>query len=128
MESGMSKRVLKFMGLAVLLLGICAGAPAQAPSGEIRGTVTDPSGALIASAQVVANGPYGSTRTVTAGRDGSFQIDSMGPGRYTLVISAPGFAPATLESIQVTSGKTIDEKIALQLPVEEQQVQVTEDT
>jgi len=105
-----------------------AGVRAQGQAGEIRGTVTDPSGALIASAQIVLNDSNGSSRSVTSGRDGSFQIGSVAPGKYTLAVSANGFATAAVDSIEVAAGKTLQEKITLQLPVEEQQVQVTEET
>ncbi len=122
--------VLHITFLVVLLLTMMAqiAARAQAPTGEIRGTVTDPSGALVAGAQVQLSGAHGTSRSVTGGRDGSFQIAPVQPGKYTLVISAEGFAPATIENVLVTSGKTVQEKVALQLPMEEQQVQVKEDS
>jgi hypothetical protein len=121
--------VLHVTCLAVLLatFGAKLAARAQAPSGEIRGTVTDPTGALIPAAQVVLNGANGSSRSVTGDRDGSFQI-AVQPGSYTLVISASGFASTTIENLQVAPGKTVQEKVTLQLPVEEQQVQVKEET
>src|SRR5215472_15059403 len=115
--------------ILVLLLTVGAqiAARAQGQNGEIRGTVTDPTGALIPAAQVVLNGADGSTKSVTAGRDGSFQIGPVQPGTYTLVINAAGFAPTTIDNVQVAPGKSLQEKIMLQLPVEEQQVQVKEE-
>src|SRR5579862_2766412 len=126
----LKRTFLHFTCLAGLTSMLAAALPAQAqgPSGEIRGTVTDPTGALIPSAQVVLTGPGGSSKSVTGGRDGNFQIAPVQPGSYTLVISATGFAATTLENIEVMAGKTVQEKITLQLPVEEQQVQVKEDT
>ncbi len=125
----MSKHVVHFICFVTALLAFVAGiaAGAQAPSGEIRGTVSDPSGALIPSAQVQLSGAGGNARTVTSGHDGSFQIGPVAPGKYVLVISAEGFATTTLENIEVAGGKTVQEKITLQLPVEEQQVQVKEE-
>src|SRR4051794_2603938 len=126
----MSKHtVLHFTCLVTFLAALLATlAHAQGQSGEIRGTVTDPSGALIPSAQVVLNGANGNSRSVSSGRDGSFQIGSVAPGKYTLVISADGFATTTLDGVDIAAGKIVQEKITLQLPVEEQQVQVKEDT
>jgi carboxypeptidase family protein len=125
----MSRHVLHFicfvMALSALVVNLAARA--QAPSGEIRGTVTDPTGALIPSAQIQLNGSHGNSRSVTGGHDGSFQIGSVAPGKYVLVISAEGFAAATLENVEVAAGKTIQEKVTLQLPVDEQQVQVKEE-
>ena len=115
--------------LALLLtLGAQIAAHGQGQPGEIRGTVTDPTGALIPAAQVVLSGAGGSSKSATGGRDGSFQIGNVQPGTYTLVISAAGFATATIDNVQVAPGKSVQEKVTLQLPVEEQQVQVKEET
>ena len=126
----MFKHVVLHITCLVLLLtpGAQIAARAQGQSGEIRGTVTDPTGALIPTAQVVLTGTDGSSKSVTGGRDGSFQIGPVQAGKYTLAISAEGFAPSTIENVQVTPGKSLEEKITLQLPVEEQQVQVKEET
>src|SRR5579871_162171 len=109
----MSKHVVHFIcfvtALSAFVAGIAAGA--QTPSGEIRGTVSDPSGALIPSAQVQLSGAGRNARTVTSGHDGSFQIGPVAPGKYVLVISAEGFATTTLENIEVAGGKTVQEKI-----------------
>ena len=125
----MSKHtVLALIGF-ICVWGLAAGmaARAQAPSGEIRGTVSDPTGALIPSAQIQLSGADGKTQSVTGGHDGSFRIGSVAPGNYVLVVSANGFATATLDSIEVSAGKVVEQKITLQLPVEEQQVQVQEE-
>jgi hypothetical protein len=120
--------VLHITCLVALLLALGAKVAAgQGQGGEIRGMVTDPTGALIPSAQVELNGA-GGAKTVTAGRDGIFQIGPVQAGTYTLVIRAEGFATATVENVSVAPGKTVQEKITLQLPVEEQQVQVKEET
>jgi len=121
--------VLHLTCVAVFLatFGARIAARAQSPTGEVRGTITDPSGALIPAAQVVLSGPNGASRSATSGRDGTFQIGPVQPGSYTLVVNASGFAATTIENVEVAAGKTIQEKVTLQLPVEEQQVQVKED-
>ena len=125
----MGKHVLHFICFVITLSAIIAGlaARAQAPSGQIRGTVTDPTGALIPSARIQINGANGNSRSATSGHDGSFQIGPVAPGKYTLVISADGFATATIENVEVSAGKAAEEKVTLQLPVEQQQVQVQEE-
>jgi Carboxypeptidase regulatory-like domain len=121
--------VLHLTCVAVFLatFGARIAARAQSPTGEVRGTITDPSGALIPAAQVVLSGPNGTPRSATSGRDGVFQIGPVQPGSYTLVVNATGFAVTTIENVEVAAGKTVQEKVTLQLPVEEQQVQVKED-
>ncbi|HLY43809.1 MAG TPA: carboxypeptidase regulatory-like domain-containing protein [Terracidiphilus sp.] len=110
-----------------LVLGWFAGvfALAQGTAGEIRGVVADPTGAVVPSADVVLTGASGSSKSASSGRDGSFHIAGVEPGTYTLVVSAKGFAPTTLENIEVQSGQSLQENVTLQLPVEQQQVEVS---
>lgn len=119
---------LTCFAVTLAALAVTNPARAEAQAGEIHGTVTDPTGALIPSAQIVLNGPNGASKSVTSAHDGTFQIAPVAPGSYSLVITAAGFAATTLDNVEVTAGKTIQQKITLQLPVEEQQVQVKEDT
>jgi hypothetical protein len=76
-------------------------------TGTITGTVIDPSGAAIPNAQVAAtsNG-QGTQRQTASGSTGVFSFYSVPIGQYTLTISAPGFAPATVNEVQVNAGAT----------------------
>jgi len=117
--------------MMALVLGWFAGcvvAMAQGTSGEIHGVVTDPTGAVIPSASITLTSASGSTKPTSSGRDGAYHIATVEPGAYTLVITAKGFAPTTLENIEVKAGQTLEENITLQLPVEQQQVEVTSDS
>ena len=127
----MLKRSLLFLAsVATLLVSIMVTIPAQAQSatGEIRGVVTDPSGAVISSANIVLASSDGVTTTAASGRDGGFHFASVKPGTYTLVIEAKGFATATLDSIEVEAGKLVQQSVKMELPVEQQQVEVKEDS
>jgi hypothetical protein len=101
-------------------------ASAQAASGEIRGVVTDPTGAVIASAQVALIASDGAANTAFSGRDGAFHFSAVKPGTYTLQITAKGFALATA-GIEVEADKLVQQNVTLQLPVEQQQVEVKEE-
>src|SRR3954469_23508808 len=110
----MLKRTLLFLSYAAtLLLASTLAMPvsAQSATGEIRGVVTDPSGAVIASANVVLASSDGATTTATTGRDGGFQFTAVKPGTYTLVIEAKGFATTTLDSIEVEAGKLVQQSV-----------------
>ena len=70
----MLKRILlPIFSIAALLFGlsIATTAMAQSATGEIRGVVTDPTGAVIASANVVLASSEGATSTTSTGHDGS---------------------------------------------------------
>ncbi len=122
----MKRNALSLICLLVLLFGLTGSRAAlgQSQAGEIRGTVTDPSGALVPSAKITATGTNGESKSGTSARDGSFHVGSLAPGKYTLTINASGFADSAIEDVNVEAGKTTQKIIALQLPVEKQQVQV----
>ncbi|MGZ5127767.1 MAG: carboxypeptidase regulatory-like domain-containing protein, partial [Burkholderiales bacterium] len=121
----MLKRTLLFVTcIAALLFAIPA--TAQSATGEIHGVVTDPTGAVIGSANIVLASSDGATTTATSGHDGSFQFSAVRPGTYTLVIEAKGFATTTLDSIEVEAGKLVQQSVKMELPVEQQQVEVKE--
>src|SRR5271168_4921619 len=59
---------------------------------RIKGTVTDPAGALIANAAITAtNQATGVTFTTTSQADGGYIFQQLPVGTYTVKVSAPGF-------------------------------------
>jgi hypothetical protein len=126
----MIKRIAVACSLAAIFLALTLAttpAMAQTGTGEIHGTVTDPSGALVQAGAVVLSSPDGAKKTATTGRDGAYKFAGLAPGSYQLSISAPGFSPATVENITVAASRAVLENITLQIAVAEQQVEVTED-
>ncbi|MGH9572995.1 MAG: carboxypeptidase regulatory-like domain-containing protein [Candidatus Acidiferrales bacterium] len=82
--------------LAALLLymGSLQGAlDAQTVTGQITGTVTDPSGAIIAGAKVtLTNTLTQQVRSLTSNASGDFQFTDVVPGTYELQITQSGFS------------------------------------
>ncbi|MEP7361845.1 MAG: carboxypeptidase regulatory-like domain-containing protein [Acidobacteriota bacterium] len=65
---------------------------AQSDSTSINGTITDPSGAPVANARVVArNQSTGATREGTTSGSGTYVIPSIPSGNYTLTVEVAGF-------------------------------------
>ncbi len=95
-------------------------------TGTITGTVMDPSGAAIPHAQITATSTgQGTQRTATSGSAGEFSFYSVPIGQYTLTISAPGFAQATVNGVLVNAGATSGLKeIRLSLASSAAQVEV----
>ena len=59
-------------------------------NGEIRGTVNDPSGAVVPGATVTATlTGTDTTRTVTSDKDGAFDIPELAVGNYDVERRAP---------------------------------------
>jgi Carboxypeptidase regulatory-like domain/TonB dependent receptor/TonB-dependent Receptor Plug Domain len=87
----------------VFVLAATAGLSAQTFRGTILGTVTDPSGAVVAGAKVsVKNVGTGLERTTDTSADGSYSLPELPIGTYTVTISQGGFQTF------VASGVTVD--------------------
>jgi hypothetical protein len=60
---------------------------------EVRGVVTDQTGAVVAGASVTLRDAAGETRQTTSSADGSFNLAGVSPGHYDLNVIARGFTP-----------------------------------
>src|SRR6185437_9579079 len=70
----------------------CLNVSAQQITGNIRGTVTDPSGAVIRDASVTAKqAETGLQRNAVTDRDGNYVLLELPVGHYRLQVSAAGF-------------------------------------
>ena len=81
----------------ILLAGSAAMASEQSSgnSGTIRGTVQDPSGALIANATVEIENPVSHyTQSVKTDSQGAFQLPNLPFNNYHLTVSEAGFDSA----------------------------------
>src|SRR3954462_7598854 len=79
--------------IACLLLALPLLAFGQAITGNIRGTVTDSSGAIIPNATVkVINTETKLTRTVQSNNSGEYAAPILPIGRYDVTVEATGFA------------------------------------
>ena len=84
-----SNRVLWLVVALVLALGAVAVAQDTA---SITGTVTDPSGAAIAGAQVTISSPeLGVTRSAASNGSGDFLFAALPIGSYDIAVAAEGF-------------------------------------
>lgn len=78
-----------FIGLLSALPGT---APAQTTLGNILGTVSDASGAVVAAAPVTTvNLGTGARRTVSTNADGFYDVSHLEPGEYRLSVEMAGF-------------------------------------
>src|SRR3989442_9556382 len=114
------RRVLKEAAaslLAVFLLLSWGMAPVFAQGttdGTIAGTVTDQQGAVVPNAKVNAkNNGTGQIFTTTASDDGTFRINNVPVGFYTLTIEAPNFKTYSNADVQVQLNRVTDVNAAL---------------
>src|ERR1044071_8720402 len=92
-------RTIQFAVVA-LLLTIPLAVSGQITTATIVGTITDPGGAIVPGAQVTArNVDTGLTRTVTSGDDGTYRIDFLPVGKYSVEVASTGFKKGLLSDI-----------------------------
>ncbi|MFB3921551.1 MAG: carboxypeptidase regulatory-like domain-containing protein [Terriglobia bacterium] len=93
-----------FLGLAL----ICGRAPAQIITGEMSGTVTDASGAVVPGATVtVTNEGTGAARTAESGSNGEFVITALPPGQYSVKVEKAGFQASERKGIALTANQRV---------------------
>ena len=97
------------------LLALSFTAAAQT-TGNIDGTVTDDTGAVLPGATVILTSEaiLGSRTAVTNNR-GSFRFRSLPVGDYSVEASLTGFQTLRLDNIEVSLGKTATVKLPLSL-------------
>ena len=86
----------------------------QSATGEVRGVVHDPSGALIPGANVTATQvETGVTTALTSSDSGAVDFVALAVGGYTLTVEAPGFQTYRQTGIVLTVGQhlTLDLKL-----------------
>jgi hypothetical protein len=106
------RNLLAFLLLTVFTAVFAFG---QAETGQVNGTVTDPSGAVVSGANVtLTNNGTGQTRSAQTSSNGSYAFTNLQPGNYALTVEGSGFAPYK-SNVDVTVGgrQTLDAKLAV---------------
>ncbi len=114
---------------AVIVLVCCIpqNASSQLTSGDLAGTVTDPSGAVVPNASVAAtNTATGVKATSTTNTAGEYHFPNLAIGNYDLAVTAQGFAAKTVNAIPVSLNRTTSQNIALSLSGTQTTVEVTD--
>lgn len=102
--------------IALLCLGIVLGVACAQDTATITGTVSDPSGASVADAQVtLVNAATQFTRVVTTNSNGEYVASSIPTGEYSISVLKPGFEKLVRSGAILTAASTLT--IDLQLAV-----------
>lgn len=111
----MHRKLASIFSAFILSLLVSVLAFGQAETGQVTGTVTDPSGAVVTNAKVtLTNNGTGQTRTAQTSSNGIYTFTNLEPGNYTVTAEGSGFAPFK-RTVDVTVGgrHTIDAKLAV---------------
>ncbi len=100
---GRAQWVLALIGIALFLL---SGPKAHAQTtGQLTGTVQDPSGAVVPNAQVtLTDEATGTLRIVQTNRQGIYAFPALVPGTYTVKVAAKSFQPKEITGIEIHAG------------------------
>ncbi len=121
-----SMRVGFVVVLLVGVLGVLQPAFGQEVTAAIVGTVTDPSGAPLKDASVVATDTERGTALTTKTNDsGSYNITRVPVGDYTVKISAPGFQTAVHSGITLVLNQTARIDMQMKMGQVSETVEVT---
>ena len=103
----MGKVIAAMCTQLVLALTFGVGALAQGTLGSITGTVTDSSGAVVADAEVkIHNLGTGQDQTANTKKDGSFSVEELPIGAYSVTFSRDGFKTEVHSRILVQGDRT----------------------
>jgi TonB-dependent receptor len=115
--TGIGRILPILMGMALL----ASSAYAQSEAGSIAGHITDSSGGLLQGAQIKLQ-PAG--RTVISGQQGTYYINNLASGSYTLTVTYVGFSLFT-KTVNVTGGQTSTVDVSMQVSSQNEQILVT---
>jgi len=126
----MVKQLICFLIAACVNGAILTNAMAQSiTSGDITGTVTDPSGAGVPNASVtLTNTNTNATQGTVTNQQGSYRFALLPPGTYSVTVKAAGFQTQRQGGIAVTAGQPSAANIKLALAQSTQTVEVSENS
>ncbi|MCU1287259.1 MAG: Oar protein [Acidobacteriales bacterium] len=119
--------VHKFVFCALALCLLSASLVAQTATGSLKGTVTDPSGAVVPDATVTATNAAGQIVSATTNKQGAFEFKGLAVGKYTLDASGKGFSLRDLPEVDIAADRVVLRDIKFDIAVQQEKVNV-EDT
>src|SRR4030095_849897 len=118
---------MRLLILSLLTLFLPHLTLAQATNGSIRGTVTDPSRAVVSKATVaVKNAATGFERRLTTGDEGIYLADNLPPGEYEVMVESQGFQKQ-LKRVTVLTGNSVETNFSMTVGASAETVVITSD-
>jgi len=110
-------RSQRLAGCAALLACLfVAGLSAQATQGELRGTVRDQTGAVVAGASVMVFARDGRSRSTTTDGEGKYHLERLPEGRSTMLVRRGGFMEYTGD-IDLQAERTVFRDVVLKVAI-----------
>jgi hypothetical protein len=122
----LSKRgaISRILPVLILIFAALAASAQSGNAGQVRGTVTDPTGAVIPNAAVrLANGVSGFEQSANTDATGQFVFANVPFNSYRINASAQGFAPLS-QGLEIRSAVGVSLKLVLQIAAASQTITV----
>jgi hypothetical protein len=117
--------LVTLLGSLVMLL-VAIPLMGQAPTGTLRGTVIDPSGARIAGAHIsVVDTATAAEYTTDSGTTGEFSIGNLNAGSYTVTITRSQFRTGIFRDVKIVVSETYTLTAHLAVGAATESVEVT---
>ncbi len=113
--------------LSMLVAAGITSAVAQEGTATLRGTIADPSGAVVAAATVsIVNQETGlNRRSATTTESGDYVFTSLTPGLYRITVEAANFKKSVKESVRLAVGETQEFNFSMEVGGSQETVTVT---
>jgi hypothetical protein len=106
------------LGVLLLAFTLLPAASAQETTGAIQGTITDPSGAVVAGATITATGDkLIQPATAISDSHGFYRLNALPPGKYTLAVTGQGMS-ARATDLNLVAGDLPNLNIKLSIGAE----------
>jgi hypothetical protein len=119
--------VIKFaVTVLIALTFISAAVLAQQTTGNVRGLIKDPTGAIVASAKVtILDKKTNTTLTTQSTGAGEYEFRNLLAGDYQITVEAAGFKKATLTDVRVQLNQTTDLGVTLEIGAQNEVLEVS---
>jgi Carboxypeptidase regulatory-like domain len=119
-------RLQPWLLIVILLIACVSSSDAQQITGSVSGTVKDEQDALVTNAEIKAtNVETGFTRTTKTDSAGTYVIQYLPVGGYTVTVDAPGFKKFVQQNMVITVDQTQTLNVSLSVGAESQTVEIT---
>jgi hypothetical protein len=121
------RKLAQMASMILLVLTCVLSAHAQVTTGNVRGIVTDPNGAVVPNAKVtLTKKATNNATTIQTSDQGEYQFNNLIPDNdYTLTVESPNFKTLTLNEVRVQLNQTTDVPVQLTIGAIGETVEIT---
>jgi Carboxypeptidase regulatory-like domain len=122
-----SPRITGIFSVILMALTVLSGAAfAQQTTGNVRGLIKDPTGAVVAGAKVtILDKKTNNTLTTQSTGSGEYEFKNLPIGDYQITVETEGFKKVTLTDVRVQLNQTTDIGVNLEVGVRNDVVEVS---